>query len=235
MTTRREFLETAAAAASSSRRCWRSARRRDRRKRRSLHRGPRRQATPTWSATGRWAATPRTARRSSTSRRPSTSSWDTPARTVSPRHRGEVQRLLVLAGGPRPRGAEVRRRRFCRRRLDSHRPSGRGHRGLPREQVQRGPPHRFARGRRHQRRGDVDRPGQLAQLSFGIDDGRAPTAWADCGRPGSTVMVASLAVVQGDLYAGTLETGVGEKGRLWRYGGDGSDRPRHKSARVRHR
>jgi hypothetical protein len=59
------------------------------------------------------------------------------------------------------------------------------------------------------------------QLSFGIDDGRAPGAWIDCGRPGNAVLVASLSVIQGNLYAGTLEIGAREKGHLWRYAGNG--------------
>ncbi len=52
------------------------------------------------------------------------------------------------------------------------------------------------------------------QLSFGIDDGRSDGQWTDCGRPGNAVKVAALSVVNGDLYAGTLETRVQEKGRL---------------------
>lgn len=57
------------------------------------------------------------------------------------------------------------------------------------------------------------------QLSFGVDDGRPPAAWDDCGRPGNAVLVAALSVVQGNLYAGTLETGREERGHLWRYAG----------------
>jgi hypothetical protein len=57
------------------------------------------------------------------------------------------------------------------------------------------------------------------QLSFGIDDGRSAGDWTDCGRPGNAVKVAALSVVNGDLYAGTLETSAQEKGHLWRYAG----------------
>ena len=56
------------------------------------------------------------------------------------------------------------------------------------------------------------------QLSFGVDDGSDPE-WTDCGRPGNATLVAALAVADGALYAGTLETGATERGRLWRHAG----------------
>ena len=57
-------------------------------------------------------------------------------------------------------------------------------------------------------------------LHFGIDSGRPDTRWEDCGRPGNAVLVAALKVSRNRLYAGTLETGAEERGRLWRYEGD---------------
>ena len=58
-------------------------------------------------------------------------------------------------------------------------------------------------------------------LHFGIDAGMDPE-WTDRGRPGNAVFVTALTVAQGKLYAGTLETGADEMGRLWRYGDDGT-------------
>jgi len=57
------------------------------------------------------------------------------------------------------------------------------------------------------------------QLSFGVDDARADRNWADCGRPGNAVNIHGLSVINETLYAGTLETGENECGRLWRYAG----------------
>src|SRR5262245_20391361 len=57
-------------------------------------------------------------------------------------------------------------------------------------------------------------------LHFGIDGGGSAPQWNDCGRPGNAVLIAALKVADGALYAGTLETGVTERGRLWRYEGD---------------
>ncbi|MBI2298992.1 MAG: hypothetical protein HYU66_08625, partial [Armatimonadetes bacterium] len=56
------------------------------------------------------------------------------------------------------------------------------------------------------------------QLSFGVDDGSEP-AWTDCGRPGNATLVAALGVVDGALYAGSLEISAKASGRLWRYAG----------------
>lgn len=58
------------------------------------------------------------------------------------------------------------------------------------------------------------------QLTCGLDDGTEPIL-TDCGRPGKAVLVAALSVVNSELYAGTLEIGEREQGRLWRYPGDG--------------
>ena len=56
-------------------------------------------------------------------------------------------------------------------------------------------------------------------LQFGIDDNRDGT-WRDCGRPGEAILAFSLAVHNGDLYAGTCEPGANRSGRVYRYGGD---------------
>jgi hypothetical protein len=58
-------------------------------------------------------------------------------------------------------------------------------------------------------------------LHFGIDSGRPAPRWGDCGRPGNAVLIAALKVAGHQLYAGTLETGAEERGRLWRYAGNG--------------
>ena len=59
----------------------------------------------------------------------------------------------------------------------------------------------------------------LQNLHFGIDDGQIDPAWTDCGRPGNAIFVMSLVVHEGDLYAGTFETGAEESGRVFRYVG----------------
>ena len=56
------------------------------------------------------------------------------------------------------------------------------------------------------------------QVYFGVDAGSEPV-WEDAGRPGNAVLVKSLAVHAGDLYAGTYEAGAGESGRVYRYAG----------------
>ena len=56
---------------------------------------------------------------------------------------------------------------------------------------------------------------------FGVDAG-TEAAWEDCGRPGEAVFVCALAVCEGDLYAGTFETGAGQAGHVYRYAGDGA-------------
>jgi hypothetical protein len=58
-------------------------------------------------------------------------------------------------------------------------------------------------------------------LQFGLDWGTEPQ-WMDCGRPGNAVLITSLKVLDGRLYAGSLETGPQQAGRLWRYEADGS-------------
>lgn len=60
------------------------------------------------------------------------------------------------------------------------------------------------------------------QLQFGVDDGRPPGPPEDCGRPGEAVLVFSLCAFRGELFAGTCETGVAGRGRVFRYEGDRS-------------
>ena len=45
-------------------------------------------------------------------------------------------------------------------------------------------------------------------LQFGIDAGRDPGGWKDCGRPGDSVFVMALAVYEGHLYAGVCKPGA---------------------------
>ena len=54
---------------------------------------------------------------------------------------------------------------------------------------------------------------------FGIDNGKLDSEWTDSGRPGNNLMVWALCVFDGDLYAGTFETGTGEAGHVYRYRG----------------
>ena len=56
-------------------------------------------------------------------------------------------------------------------------------------------------------------------LYFGIDDDLGDSEWTDCGRPGNNVWVCALAVCQGELYAGTYESGEKETGHVYRYAG----------------
>ena len=56
-------------------------------------------------------------------------------------------------------------------------------------------------------------------LHFGIDAGKIDPQWTDCGRPGNNLFVFALCVYQGQLYAGTFETGKAEAGHIYRYDG----------------
>ena len=71
-------------------------------------------------------------------------------------------------------------------------------------------------------------------LHFGIDAG-SEGAWADCGRPGNNLRVYSLCVFQGDLYAGTFETGADEAGGVYRYDGQGRLGAVRQAGRRQHR
>jgi len=56
-------------------------------------------------------------------------------------------------------------------------------------------------------------------VHFGMDNGQIDKQWTDCGRLGRAVNVKSLALVKGQLYAGTFEKEANERGHLWRYEG----------------
>ncbi len=56
-------------------------------------------------------------------------------------------------------------------------------------------------------------------VEFGIDNGKIDPTWTECGRPGNNIFVCALAVHDGNLYAGTFETGADEVGHLYRYAG----------------
>ena len=58
------------------------------------------------------------------------------------------------------------------------------------------------------------------QIQFGIDDAHADDAWTDCGRPGQAVKIATLATVNGHLYAGTTELEADQTGHIWRFEGE---------------
>lgn len=50
---------------------------------------------------------------------------------------------------------------------------------------------------------------------FGIDAGTTPS-WQDYGRPGAAVLIYSLAVCRGELFAGTYEHGPDQRGTVYR-------------------
>lgn len=58
------------------------------------------------------------------------------------------------------------------------------------------------------------------QVQFGIDDAYADEMWTDCGTPGQSVFIGSLATVNGHLYAATTELEATETGHVWRYEGE---------------
>jgi hypothetical protein len=63
--------------------------------------------------------------------------------------------------------------------------------------------------------------GNDRELSFGLDAGTVPS-WTDLGRPSaSTIMVAGLAVLAGDLYAATWEGPPSDRGHIYRLERDG--------------
>ncbi len=57
-------------------------------------------------------------------------------------------------------------------------------------------------------------------VHFGIDNGRLDAEWTDHGRPGNAVLIFSLAVHDGKLYAGTCEPGRDQAGHVYRFDGD---------------
>ena len=54
---------------------------------------------------------------------------------------------------------------------------------------------------------------------FGIDNARIEPNWTSCGRPGNAILATSMAVYDGNLYAGTFEWGAKEAGSVYRYAG----------------
>lgn len=57
------------------------------------------------------------------------------------------------------------------------------------------------------------------QLHFGIDAGTSAAAWKDHGRMGKAVLIYSMAVYRGQLFAGTCVGGKDEAGRVFRFDG----------------
>lgn len=57
-------------------------------------------------------------------------------------------------------------------------------------------------------------------VQFGIDDNRLDAQWTDNGRPGEAILIYSLAVFDGQLYAGTCVAGKDAAGRVFRYDGE---------------
>ncbi|HID75809.1 MAG TPA: LamG domain-containing protein [Planctomycetaceae bacterium] len=62
-------------------------------------------------------------------------------------------------------------------------------------------------------------PANDRHLQFGVDDGSPNLKWTDCGRPGKAVLVYTLTVHGGHLYAGTCVAGKDDAGRVFRYAG----------------
>lgn len=58
------------------------------------------------------------------------------------------------------------------------------------------------------------------QLHFGLDEGSTPGSWTDHGRLGNAVLIYSLAVYQGQLFAGTCEPDAHQAGRVFRFDGE---------------
>lgn len=58
----------------------------------------------------------------------------------------------------------------------------------------------------------------LRTLHFGIDNDRLEKSWTDHGQVGKAIFVKSLAVFDGQLFAGTCESGKAGSGRVYRFG-----------------
>lgn len=56
-------------------------------------------------------------------------------------------------------------------------------------------------------------------LHFGLASGQAESPWVDHGRPGHAILIYSLAVHDGQLFAGTCEPGRDQSGRVYRFDG----------------
>lgn len=57
-------------------------------------------------------------------------------------------------------------------------------------------------------------------LQFGIDNGKIDAKWTDHGRLGNAILVYSMAVYDGQLFAGTCVPGKDAAGRVFRFDGD---------------
>ena len=64
-------------------------------------------------------------------------------------------------------------------------------------------------------------PANSRQLNFGIDN-NISSKWVDYGRPGNALLAFGMAEFKGNLYAATCETGVNERGHVYRYSGKDS-------------
>ena len=56
-------------------------------------------------------------------------------------------------------------------------------------------------------------------LHFGIDNNRIEPSWTDHGQVGQSIFVKALAVFDGQLFAGTCETGKDRSGHVYRFDG----------------
>ncbi|MDF1746684.1 MAG: LamG domain-containing protein [Gimesia sp.] len=66
--------------------------------------------------------------------------------------------------------------------------------------------------------GVVGSQANYRNLQFGIDAGRQSAQWRDEGRPGKSIFIHSMAVHEGNLYAGTVEGRTNDdKGHVYRY------------------
>ena len=71
----------------------------------------------------------------------------------------------------------------------------------------------------HSAHGVTASQSHLRTVEFGLDTGTKPGTWTDHGRLGKAVLIYSMAVHDGSLFAGTCEAGVTEAGRVFRYDG----------------
>ncbi|QDT35568.1 LamG domain-containing protein [Thalassoglobus polymorphus] len=71
----------------------------------------------------------------------------------------------------------------------------------------------------HSAHGVTSSQSQLRTVEFGLDNGSTPGEWTDHGRLGNAVLIYSMAVHDGNLFAGTCEAGVEESGRVFRFDG----------------
>ncbi|MEX0726269.1 MAG: LamG-like jellyroll fold domain-containing protein [Planctomycetaceae bacterium] len=67
--------------------------------------------------------------------------------------------------------------------------------------------------------GQTTSPANYRQLQFGIDDGHLDEEWTDHGKLGNAVLIFSLLVHDGELYASTCEADETGRGHIFRYAG----------------